>query len=82
MSKDVTKISSLTTEISAYTATFTALGLVLIGESRSDLTYAVHATKGGVLFGTPQIDRDLKAAVNALIAELGLKPTSNHPVFP
>jgi hypothetical protein len=82
MAKDVTKIASLTTEIASYTATFTALGLALIAESRSDLTYAVHATKGGALFGTPQIDKDLKAAVNALVASLGAKPTSNHPLFP
>ncbi len=82
MPKDVTKVASLSTEISSYTATFTALGLSLIGELRSDNLYSVHATKGGALFGTPQTDRDLKAAVNALVAELGLKPTANHPIFP
>lgn len=82
MPKDVSKVASLSTELASYTATFTALGLALIGEQRSNGEYAVHATKSGALFGSPQVDKDLKAAVNALIASLGLKPTSNHPLFP
>lgn len=82
MPKDVTKVATLSTELASYTATFTALGLTLIGESRSNGEYAVLATKGAVQFGTPQVDKNLKSAVNALIASLGLKPSSNHPLFP
>ena len=63
-----------TPSVSAYTAPFTARGLTLVAEQRDDLTYQVHAvrTTGGALFGTPQADRSLVAAVNALLGAIGI----------
>ena len=84
MPKDVTKVGTLSTEISSYTATFTALGLTLIGEGWSNGEYSVHAirTTGSALFGSPQRALTVKDAVNALAAALGIAPRSNHPLFP
>lgn len=84
MPRDVTRVATLTTELAPYSSTFSTLGLTLIGEQHSNLMYQVHATRttGGAKFGTPQSDRDLKAACNALIDGLGLKPQVNRPIFP
>lgn len=84
MPKDVTKVATLSAELASYSATFSALGLTLIGEQWSSGEYSVHAirTTGGTLFGTPQHDISLKAAVNALIDAIALKPTTNKPIFP
>ena len=82
MPKDITKISQLSVELASYSAVFNASGLTLVGELRSDNTYALHVTKGGTLFATPQIAGSVKEAANALVAELGLSPRGNHPYFP
>ena len=84
MPKDVTKVATLSAELASYSATFSALGLTLIAEQWSNGEYSVHAirTTGSAQFGTPQRDISLKAAVNALVASLGIKPTSNQPLFP
>lgn len=78
MPRDVTRIASLSVELASYTSTFTARGLTLAGEQRSNGTYVVTATVGARLVGVAE-DRGVKAAVNALAGQVGIP---GSPAFP
>ena len=84
MPHDRSKVSTLSAELAAYSATFSNRGLTLIGELWSDGTYQVHAirTTGSTQFGQPAQGPTVKDAVNALLDVLGLAATSTHPIFP
>jgi hypothetical protein len=75
-----TKVASLSTELSSYSATFTARGLALAGESRSDGTFAVVATRtvGGSLRAVGE-GASVKDACNDAASRVGIP---GSPTFP
>jgi len=75
-----TKIANLASEISSFTATFTARGLTLAGESRSDGSFAMNVTRtaGGALVAVGE-GLTAKEATNDAAGRVGIP---GSPVFP
>ena len=73
------KVATLSVEISTFTATMSAKGYTLAGESRSDGSFAVTATKPNGSLAAVAEDGSAKAATNAVAAQLGIP---GSPLFP
>ena len=80
MSRDRTKVLTLSTELNSYTASFTARGYTLAGELWSDGTYAltVVKTSGSALVAVGH-GLTVKEAANDAAARVGIP---GSPLFP
>lgn len=78
MPKDVNKVATLSAELSSYTATFTARGLTLAGESWSNGEYTLTVKQGSALVAVAH-GQTVKDAANDAAARCGIP---GSPTFP